>query len=525
MLFYLFLFIQYVLAKPNVLFIISDDLSQITSEYVTKEHPLFPKYNAEDFYNMEKTVYNGITPISVCGPARASILTGLSPDNSKILNFETYINNITLPSYLKNKLNYNTVIFGKVYHTSPLSEINTQIEYKMGDISSPIFNIKSDNGVCGKNVYCQKPIYTLTDYKTVNLFENFLKKNNKPWAAFIGFKKPHIGMSYPILIKNIDNVNYTIPKINNIEYVKTLSYIDFDGSKLKLNFNGKWESIIYKNRRFTYNIFENKQTIKLLRQAYYSSVSYILTLTNKVIKLLKKYRYYDNTIIIFTSDNGWANGEELQLGKNGLNKIKRRVPLIIRTPTHKKIYYNKYPTSTINIFCTIIDLIDKNIDSNLNCKSLVPSLYNEDIDIDQGTISQYPRCNDLFDIQKDDCMNSIGICKRNTIKYMGYSLEIRDPIKKGIFIYNAWWPYKEIRTKCDYNILGGIIYGTKVWKMSKLSGTQWDKPSIQQELYFYKDNVKVGSADYYSLNNLYNYPEYKQLIYKFEKIIKLKNNF
>jgi len=57
---------------------------------------------------------------AICGPSRASLMTGMRPDNNRIVENNTYFRDTvpdvtTLPTHFANH-GYNTVGIGKVYH-------------------------------------------------------------------------------------------------------------------------------------------------------------------------------------------------------------------------------------------------------------------------------------------------------------------------------------------------------------------------------------------------------------------------
>ena len=51
-----------------------------------------------------------------------------------------------------------------------------------------------------------------------------------------------------------------------------------------------------------------------------------------VVDTLKAAGKLDNTLIIYTSDNGYAFGDHRQFGKNAVHESSIRVPLVVRGP-------------------------------------------------------------------------------------------------------------------------------------------------------------------------------------------------
>jgi len=104
---------------PNILFIAVDDL-----------RPELGCYGAEYVKSpsIDRLAENGILfkqsycQSAVCNPSRASLLTGLRPDQIKVWDLRTDFRDtapdvITLPQHFKNN-GYHTVAIGKIYHNT-----------------------------------------------------------------------------------------------------------------------------------------------------------------------------------------------------------------------------------------------------------------------------------------------------------------------------------------------------------------------------------------------------------------------
>eukprot|EP01084_Bolivina_argentea_P255056 428903_1 len=114
------------LSKPyNVLFIVSDDLRADIGGYYGQNDVIYTP-NIDAFQNRAFTFTHAYTQQAVCGPTRASFLTGTRPDTTRVWNIGPYfrdrmINNtgqyvITLPQYFKDYGEYYTIGSGKVFH-------------------------------------------------------------------------------------------------------------------------------------------------------------------------------------------------------------------------------------------------------------------------------------------------------------------------------------------------------------------------------------------------------------------------
>jgi arylsulfatase A-like enzyme len=74
------------------------------------------------------------------------------------------------------------------------------------------------------------------------------------------------------------------------------------------------------------------ETIRAALADYYALITHMDIKIGEIIGTLKKNRLFDNTIIVFASDNGLAIGSHGLLGKQNLYEHSTNVPLIISGP-------------------------------------------------------------------------------------------------------------------------------------------------------------------------------------------------
>ena len=103
--------------KMNVLFIAVDDLRPQLGCYGQKQ---IISPNIDRLASQGMVFERTYCQQAVCGPTRASLLSGVRPDTSKIYNNNTPVrkampNIITLPEHFKNN-GYETLSIGKIYH-------------------------------------------------------------------------------------------------------------------------------------------------------------------------------------------------------------------------------------------------------------------------------------------------------------------------------------------------------------------------------------------------------------------------
>ena len=103
-------------SKPNILFIAIDDLKPTIGSYGDK---LAITPNIDAIAKNGTTFLNNHTQQAVCGPSRASLLTGKRPDYTKVWDLKTKMRDmkpdiLTIPQYFKQN-GYETIGVGKIY--------------------------------------------------------------------------------------------------------------------------------------------------------------------------------------------------------------------------------------------------------------------------------------------------------------------------------------------------------------------------------------------------------------------------
>jgi iduronate 2-sulfatase len=104
---------------------------------------------------------------------------------------------------------------------------------------------------------------------------------------------------------------------------------------------------------------DRELALKKFIQAYLASVASVDDLMGEILHALKETGLDKNTIVIFTSDHGWGNGEKDYLYKNSLWQESTRIPLIIRAPGFSvKGKKCDQPVSLVDLYPTLLDLCD-----------------------------------------------------------------------------------------------------------------------------------------------------------------------
>ena len=368
--------------KPNLLFIIVDDLGWTDVSYNGSD--FYETYNIDALSLNSMLFYNAYAASPVCSPTRASIMTGKhharinitdwipgleeSPNynnKNKLLigpkdKNELPLDEITIAEVLKNN-GYKTFYSGKWhlgsqghYPEDQGFDINIGGFEKgspMGGYYSPYKNPKLSDGPEGEY---------LTDrltQETIDFIEN--KDNSKPFAAFLSFYNVHTPIQ-----ENKEFYDYYLEKLNGYDDVEPQTKKEGDAMTLQNQRNAKYASMVHAT--------DNN--------------------VGKIIKYLKKNELYDNTLIVFTSDNGGLSTQRkiaptsvspLRAGKGWLYEGGIKIPQLMKLPKQvfREIIYE--PVVSYDLFPTILKSLNINYNSQtLDGKDLTNLFVKKEFDRD-----------------------------------------------------------------------------------------------------------------------------------------------
>ena len=368
--------------KPNVLFIIADDLTATAvSSYENKicQTPNIDKLASEGVrYTKTYAQY------PVCGPSRASMLFGYYPNATKTFGYVSGRKNVgnsrtSLPQLFKEN-GYYTARVSKIYHMGVPIDIENGSNGKDDEASwSERFNSKgpewkangnaelvqgNPNGTIERKGGNVMTIVKATgndlihsDGKTAEKASELIRKHkNEPFFLAVGFVRPHVPFVAPKKYFN----PYPFKKINLPEKIENdWGDIPKRGINYVTSVNGKM------------SINQQQKAVA----AYYASVAYMDTQVGTILKTLKDEGLEDNTIVIFTSDHGFHLGEHDFWMKVSLHEESVRVPLIIKVPGKAPSICNSF-TELIDLYPTIADLANLKYSTHLQGKSLKKTLDN-----------------------------------------------------------------------------------------------------------------------------------------------------
>ena len=376
--------------KPkNILFIAVDDLKPEMGCYGNDfiKTPNIDKLASQGF-----VMENNQCQQAVCGPTRASLLTGKRPDFTKVYDLKTLIRDknpdvITLPQYFKSK-GYQTAGVGKVFDLRTVDALNDSVSwtYKYKHVKGS--SVRGGGYVYETNrVTTEAPV--VADSLTMdgdvvrqsNAYLNKFAKEDKPFFLAVGFYKPHLPFVAPKRYWDLYKE----------EDIKLAEFREHSKNAPGFAFQPGWEiKSQYEDtpNDFAIDIPENQQ--KNLIHGYYACVSFIDQQIGNVIDELDRLGLRENTVIVLWGDHGWHLGDHNMWCKHTNFEQATRSPLIF-SAGKDMIGSTKSPTEFVDVFPTLCDLAGVETPNNLDGLSLEPMFKNEVSKVKDIAVSQYPR--------------------------------------------------------------------------------------------------------------------------------------
>lgn len=319
--------------KSNVLFLICDDLN---CDLETYDHPLVKTPNIDRLAQRGVQFNRAYCQYPLCGPSRASFMTGLYPDQNLVRRNAIYIRehvpNVTTLSQAFRGAGYFATRIGKIFHYNVPKHIGTSghddpysWNYTINprgrdkDDEADIFSLKP--GAFGATLSwlaAEGQDAEQTDgiaaTESIAMLKKF-SKSRRPFFMAVGLYRPHT----PFVAPKKYFEQYRIGDIR-VPTVPDNYHAGLPRPAVKSITRRKEEREISEEHA--------KQAI----QAYYASISFADAQLGRILDALEETGLSENTIVLFTSDHGYHMGEHGHWQKTTLFENAARVPLIMAGP-------------------------------------------------------------------------------------------------------------------------------------------------------------------------------------------------
>ncbi len=391
--------------RPNIVFVFSDDhATQALSAYGGPLAEIAPTPNLDAIANEGMRFDRCMVTNSICGPSRATILTGkYSHKNGFFMNESTKFDGSqqTFPKLLQ-KAGYQTAVIGKWHLASdPTGFDHWEILPGQGSYYNPDF--KNAEGTHRETGYCSE---ILTEKAKHWISEQ--RDKDKPFILMLQHKAPHRAWDpAPKYLTLYDDV--TMPEPDTLfdtyenrgtaarDQDMTIEITMTLGSDLKVKEMDPTENFINsgygrltpeqavlwdaayqpKNDAFVAANLTGKDLVRWKYQRYVKDylrcVKSVDDSVGEMRAFLKENGLAENTVFIYSSDQGFYLGEHGWFDKRFMYDESYRTPLLASWPGKIKAgSVNSDLVSNLDFAETFLDIAGVDIPGDMQGASLVP---------------------------------------------------------------------------------------------------------------------------------------------------------
>jgi iduronate 2-sulfatase len=366
----------------NVLFIAADDMNCDLGCY---GDPLVKTPNLDRLCKMGVRFDSAYCQQPLCGPSRASLMTGLRPDTLDMhtLKHELREKNpdvVTLGQLFRNN-GYFSARAGKIYHYGNPSMIGTD-----GNDDPATWDTKYNPVGIDRSQQEKIIRYGAGQEKNKNLGISMAwwdpesrddehtdgmvaaqvvkwinEKKDTPFFLAAGFFNPHCPYVAPK--KYFDM--YPLDQITMPDLESARRDLE-DVPAMAIQRDMKNWPYYYKD--------VSVEEARKCKQAYYATISFVDTQVGLLLDALEKNDLLDKTIIVFWSDHGYFLGEKGLWYKRKAFERSARMPLIISAPGLAAGQQTSLPVELVDLYPTLADLCGLEPPKQLEGASLRPIL-------------------------------------------------------------------------------------------------------------------------------------------------------
>lgn len=360
--------------SKNILFICIDDLRP---KLGCCEDPVALTPNMDQLAKGGMLFRKAYCQFAICGPSRASVLSGMYPfrsgiqDNVKSFR-DALPDRFSLPQYFREK-GYHTVGMGKIFHSHQPDALSWDQWVKIDGSGADYFdpeNIQAMRQRRAQVVAREKagekfkpwqrreliigpfsetaevsdekyPDWQLATHAMESLRN--LKNSEKPFFVAVGFHKPHLPLVVPKKYWDLYNPReLLVPE-----------ELAFPEGAPAWHTHNSFELRGYQDVSKTGPIDE--ETVRRAVHGYYAACSFVDAQVGRVLDELKRLELDRNTIVVLWGDNGFHLGENGMLCKDTNFEAAAAVPLMLSAPGLAPATVDR-PVELVGIFPTLCSL-------------------------------------------------------------------------------------------------------------------------------------------------------------------------
>ncbi len=403
--------------QMNILFISVDDLKPKLNVY---GHDHIHSPQMDRLANTGILFTHAYCQQAICAPSRASFLTGLRPDSTRVYDLNTDVREnlpdvVTIPQYFKER-GYATRGWGKLQHypgrgreldlrTDGSNESYAWTEgWNKGGLkdyaneANILYTEMRDRwaeeiGLTGleRYLFTRGPSVEISDvadtvysdgHMTMELITALKEKSSsgEPFFYAIGYIRPHLPFSAPRKYWDLyDRNEISLPSFREMP----------DGAP-NFAFQDSWELRNYPDIPPLGEPIPEEKQLELLH-GYYASVSFVDAQIGKILDALDKTGLSENTAIVLFGDHGYHLGDHGMWCKHTNFEQANHSALLFRHPQKYSGTVIRRPVELLDIFPTLLDFTGMEMPHMMQGQSFVPLMENPDGEWKPFALSQYPR--------------------------------------------------------------------------------------------------------------------------------------
>ncbi len=338
--------------RPNILFIMSDDhTSQAFGVYGSRLAKLNPTPHIDRLAHEGILFENAFCTNSICTPSRATIMTGQYSQTNNVLDLNGRLS--PQNQYLAhemNKLGYETAVIGK-WHLKEAPEAFdyynvlhgqgsyfNSILYEKGSQKTTVIERRGQKQTVAGHQYSGHSSDIITDI-TLNWLEK--RDRDKPFFLMHHFKAPHD--MFEFAPRYADYLEETeIPEPASLYYNRNNGSIATQGENGEL-IPHIGSSVSHRNQNR--NMGQHMKIDPSIPDPEYRHLAYQEYLkrylrcvkgvddnVKRIFDFLEKEGLMENTVIIYTGDQGFMLGEHDYIDKRWMYEESMRMPFLVRYP-------------------------------------------------------------------------------------------------------------------------------------------------------------------------------------------------